>query len=173
MWHERRDIDEVSRPGFRHILEPLTPAHPRLPAHDVDDALQLAVMMHAGLRVWLNRDRARPDLLGSDPGVVDGRLTEHARGLGCVGVEPVALDHPYAIMLPPLVHLLGPVLLPVTAHGCCSACPAYSPRRLGSHAGESKRVPRRCGGASPRAAVRNSFFAIALLFRKEGGPCPP
>ena len=58
------------------------------------------MMMHAGLGIRLNRDRAGPDLLGPDTGVIDRSLTEHAWRLGGVGIEPVALDHPHAIVLP-------------------------------------------------------------------------
>ena len=37
--------------GLGDELEPLAPAHARLAAHDVDDALQRAVMVGAGLGV--------------------------------------------------------------------------------------------------------------------------
>ncbi len=57
-------------------------------------------MVHAGLGVGLDRHGAGPDLLRSDPRVVDRRLTEHAGSLRGIGVELVAGDHPDAVVLP-------------------------------------------------------------------------
>ena len=58
------------------------------------------MMVHAGLGVGLDRDRARPDLLRPDASMVDRRLPEHARRLGRVRIELVAVDHADAVMLP-------------------------------------------------------------------------
>jgi hypothetical protein len=57
-------------------------------------------MMHAGLGIGLDRDRAGPDLLRADAGMVDRGLPEHAGRLRRVGVELVAGDDPHAVMLP-------------------------------------------------------------------------
>ncbi len=57
-------------------------------------------MMHARLRIGLDPHRSGPDLLGTDAGMVDRGLAEHAGRLGRVGVELVALDDANAIMLP-------------------------------------------------------------------------
>ena len=57
-------------------------------------------MVDAGLRVGLDRDRSGPDLLRTDARGVDRGLPVHAGGLGGVGVELVARDHPHAIVLP-------------------------------------------------------------------------
>ena len=54
MGHVGRHEDEVAGAGLGHELEPLAPAHARLTAHDVDHALELAVMVGAGFRVgWI------------------------------------------------------------------------------------------------------------------------
>ncbi|MDF9789794.1 hypothetical protein M2440_000495 [Methylorubrum extorquens] len=87
-------------PGFRHVFEALAPAHPGLAGDDVDHALQRAVVVHAGLGVGLDRHGAGPDFLGADPCGVDRRLPEHAGRLRRVGIEPVAGDHPHAVVLP-------------------------------------------------------------------------
>src|SRR5476651_2626691 len=42
--HIGRDVDEVAGPRLGDEFEPLAPAHPRLALHDIDDALEMAVM---------------------------------------------------------------------------------------------------------------------------------
>src|SRR5262245_33954197 len=54
MRHERRHIDEIAWTSGRGELERLAPTHARAAANDIDHALELAVMMRAGLRVWLD-----------------------------------------------------------------------------------------------------------------------
>src|SRR5688572_1579691 len=98
--HERRDIDEVARIGFGGELEPLAPAHPRLAAQHVDDALELAMMVRSRLGVGVDGHRTCPDLLRADARIVDRRLAIHARSLRCVRIESVARDHPHAVMFP-------------------------------------------------------------------------
>ena len=66
--HERRHEDEPARPGLRGELQPLAPAHAGPPAHHVDHALQLAVVVRAGAGAGVDRDRARPELLRARPG---------------------------------------------------------------------------------------------------------
>ena len=87
-------------PGLGDEFELLAPAHPRLAAHHVDHALQFAMMVRAGLGVGMDRDRAGPDLLRADAGMVDRRLAVHAGRLRGVGIERVARDDPHAVMLP-------------------------------------------------------------------------
>ena len=60
--HEGWDKDEVAGTGVGDELEGLAPAHARPPAHDVDDALQLAVVVGAVLSNWYNgRAKAMPN----------------------------------------------------------------------------------------------------------------
>ena len=63
--HVRRHEDEVAGTGLGDELQPLAPAHPRAPLTDVDDALDRAVVMRAGLRVGMDDDGPRPQLLGA------------------------------------------------------------------------------------------------------------
>jgi hypothetical protein len=58
------------------------------------------MMMHARLGVWLDGDSPSPDFLGTDARVIDRSLAEHARRLGRVGIKPVTLDNPHAVVLP-------------------------------------------------------------------------
>jgi hypothetical protein len=64
--HVRRHVDEVARAGLGGELERFAPAHPRPALDDVDHALELAVVMRAGLRVGVDVDRAGPELLRAD-----------------------------------------------------------------------------------------------------------
>jgi hypothetical protein len=116
MGDKGRHIDEVSGSGLSDELQPLAPAHTSLAPHHIDDALQFAVMVHPGLGVRLDRNRARPDLLGSHPGMIDRGLAKHARGLGRVRIEAVALDHLDAVVLPVLVRIVATVMV-VVCHG--------------------------------------------------------
>jgi hypothetical protein len=49
----------------------LAPAHARAALHHVDHALQVAVVVRAGLRVGVDGDGARPQLLRADAREVD------------------------------------------------------------------------------------------------------
>src|SRR5262245_22177422 len=78
MRHVRRHEDEIAGAGFGGELQLLAPAHPRLALHHIDDALEMAVMMRAGLRVGPDRDGARPQLLRTGAGKIDRGLAVHA-----------------------------------------------------------------------------------------------
>lgn len=98
--NERRHEVEVARAGLGDELEALAPAHPRPSTHDIDDALQLAVMVRARLRVRVDGDRARPELLGTRPRAVDRRRAIHPRRLRRVRVEVAAADDPHTVVTP-------------------------------------------------------------------------
>ena len=75
-------------------------------------------MMGAGLRIGMDLNGARPDLLGPDPGEIDRGGAVHPRGLGGVRVELIARDHLDPVNLPidpfvlvPVAHLDRPVRL--------------------------------------------------------------
>src|SRR5713101_3450694 len=55
-----RHEDEVARLGLGDIFQLRAPPHPCPPLEDIDVALQLAMMMSAGLRVRMDGDRAGP-----------------------------------------------------------------------------------------------------------------
>src|SRR6185436_20190328 len=63
-------------------------------------ALELAVMMRAGLGIRSDADGARPDLLRADASVVDRGLAIHAGRLRRVGVERRSRDHADAVVFP-------------------------------------------------------------------------
>src|SRR5204863_4050635 len=73
MRHIWRDIDEIAWAGLVHKLEMIAPPHSRPAADDIEDALQLAVMMCAGLGVGLHHHRACPQLAGARAGMGDRR----------------------------------------------------------------------------------------------------
>src|SRR4030088_428070 len=78
----------------------LAPAHPRLALHHIDDALEVAVMMRAGLGVGLDGHGAGPQFLRADPRKMDRGLAIHPWRRGYVGIELVAGNDADAIMLP-------------------------------------------------------------------------
>jgi hypothetical protein len=103
MRHIRRHKDEIAWTGFRDEFEAVPPAHACLASDDKDHALKCTMMVDARLGVRLDCDRSGPDFLRADAGVINSRLPKHARGLGCVGIELVALDDADAVMLPALL----------------------------------------------------------------------
>src|SRR4051794_32065312 len=93
----------------------LTPAHPRPPLQDINDAFERAMVMRARLGIGMDMDRAGPDLLRPDPGEIDRSRAVHAGGLRRVGIELIARDHLDAVGLPvdpfwlvPLSHMPVP-----------------------------------------------------------------
>src|SRR5262249_48197303 len=98
--YERRHKDEIARTGFGAEFKPLAPAHARLAAHHVDDALQLAVVMCPGLGVGADVYGACPNLLGADAGIVDRGLAIHARRLRGVGFGSMPRNPAPAVVLP-------------------------------------------------------------------------
>src|SRR5438552_16794343 len=69
--HEGRHPDEIAGPRFRGELEPLAPTHARFAFHNVDHALDRAVVMRSGFGVRLDVHRPGPDLLGAHAREVD------------------------------------------------------------------------------------------------------
>src|SRR5690348_16585155 len=106
MRHVGRHEDEIAGASFRGELQMLTPAHSRPALHHIDDAFEMAVMMRAGLGVGLDVDRTGPELLRADAGEGDRGLAVHARGRRHVGVELVAGNDAYAVVLPALVVMM-------------------------------------------------------------------
>jgi len=103
MRHVRRHIDEIAGTGLRGELQMLAPAHPRLALHHIDDALEVAVMMRAGLGVGPDRHRAGPQFLRAGAREIDRGLAVHARRRRHVGIELVAGDDANAVVLPAVV----------------------------------------------------------------------
>jgi len=96
----RRDEDEVAGPCLGGELERLAPAHPGPAAHDVDDALEVAVVMGPRLGVRLDGDRAGPELGGAGGRLRDRGGPTHPGRLRRVRVEVAAGDHPDPVVLP-------------------------------------------------------------------------
>src|SRR5262249_48716683 len=103
MWHVGRDVDEVTRARVGDELQLLVPAHARLAADDVDDALERAVGVRPGLGPGLDDSGPSPESLRACAGAVDGGRAVHAEGLWRVGVELVRVDDTYAVVLPPWI----------------------------------------------------------------------
>ena len=100
MRHVRRHVDEVAGPGLGGELQLVAPAHAGAALDHVDHALEVPVMVGAGLGMGVDGDGASPKLLRADAGEVDRRGPVHARGLGSVGIERARRDHPHAVMFP-------------------------------------------------------------------------
>jgi hypothetical protein len=115
--HIRRHVDEVPRPRLRHEFQLFAPAHPRMTPDDVDPALQRTVMMGTCLRVRMNGNRPSPDLLRTDPGMIDRCRPVHPRRLCSIAVQRVMPDYPDAFVasilaLIHLAHLASSAWLP-------------------------------------------------------------
>ena len=95
----------------------VAPPHPRAPLENIDHALEVTVVMGAGLRVGGDLDRARPDLLSPDSGKIDRGGAVHARGLGRIRVELVTRDHLDAVGLP-----IDRLVLAFVAHSIALIC---------------------------------------------------
>src|SRR5262249_9716995 len=96
--HRCNRPDRVQR--WTTAARPHATARWRQPAHLVDDALELAVVMCPGLGVGPNVHRACPNFLGADAGIVDRGLAIHARRLWGVGIERMARNDAHAIVFP-------------------------------------------------------------------------
>src|SRR6266436_3381149 len=118
MRHVGRNEDKIAGVGLRHKLQMLAPAHPRPALDHVDDALEVSVMMRAGLGVGLDGHGAGPQFLRAGAGEIDRRLAVHAGGRGHVGIELVARDDADAIVFPALGVLVAMIV--GTFHDRCS-----------------------------------------------------
>src|SRR6266436_1063868 len=116
MRHVGRNENEIAGVGLRHKLQMLAPAHPRSALDHVDDALEVTVMMRAGLGVGLDGDG--PQFLRAGAGEIDRRLAVHAGGRGHVGIELVAGDDADAVVLPALGVIVA--MMVGTFHDRCS-----------------------------------------------------
>lgn len=59
----RQHDDKIARAGLRDKFQALAPAHARAPAHDIDHAFQLAVMVCPGLRLRMDLNVPAQSLL--------------------------------------------------------------------------------------------------------------
>src|SRR5207245_2853837 len=100
MRDEGRDVDEVAGAGLGDELELVAPAHARLAADYIYDALDRAVMVGAGLGLGVDDDSAGPEFLGAGARVGDGGGAVHARGLRGVDVELIGVDDAHAVVFP-------------------------------------------------------------------------
>ena len=103
MGHKRRHVDEIAGSCLRHELQAITPPHPRSPADDVDHALEIAMVMGAGFRVGMNRDRASPQLAGPRGRVGESRRSRHAGRLGSIQIQRRTGDDADTVVTPVLV----------------------------------------------------------------------
>ncbi|CUX06387.1 hypothetical protein AGR1B_pTi0071 [Agrobacterium fabacearum S56] len=111
----RRHEDEVAWSRLRDIFQMIPPAHTGLATDHENNAFERTVVVDPGLGVRLDCDGACPDFLCADAGMIDGCLPEHARRLGRVGIELVALDDTDPVVLP-MVRVMVVVVM-VVAHG--------------------------------------------------------
>src|SRR5204862_5636477 len=95
-----RHVDEIPGSGLGGEFELLAPAHPSATADHVDHAFDGAVVMRTGLRLGMDNDGPRPELLGTRAGVRNRRSTVHSRRLRRVGVELAGAHDTHAVVLP-------------------------------------------------------------------------
>src|ERR1041384_1676517 len=100
MRHGRRNENEIAGPGLRGELEVIAPTHSGIPLHDVDYALEFAVMMSAGLCVGMNAYSAGPKLRGSCTRVSNRSGAIHPRCLRSVGIHVPGTNNPNSMKLP-------------------------------------------------------------------------
>ncbi len=101
MRHKWRHMDEITGPGFGHEFQIVSPAHARLAAHHVDDALDRAMMMGTGLGLCMDHHRPGPQFFGAAARMGDGGRPIHAGRLRGIGVELRRFDDADAVELPP------------------------------------------------------------------------
>ena len=107
VWHVRRDEDEVAGAGLGDKFKPVTPAHAGPAARDIDDALDGAVVVGAGLRGGVDDDGAGPQLLCAGARRRDRGRATHPGRLGRVRVQLVAVHDTYAVQVPVVLGVLG------------------------------------------------------------------
>jgi hypothetical protein len=100
MRHVRRYIDKVTGTGFSGELELIAPTHASAARDDVDDAFKVTVMMCSGLGIWVDPDRASPELRGARPRVSDRRRAIHPGRLRGVSIELVRANDANPVTLP-------------------------------------------------------------------------
>ena len=100
VWNKRRDVDEITGPGFSRELELITPTHASLALDDVDHALKLAVMMSSRFCVGMYAHSSGPQLRSAGSSVSDCSGSIHSRSLRRIGVEFVRADDTNSVMFP-------------------------------------------------------------------------
>src|SRR5215831_8829647 len=100
MGYERRDIDEVSRPGFRNEFEPLPPAHTRPAAYHINHTFQLSVVVRASFRVGFDDDCARPQFTGAGSRMRNRSRSRHAWCLRSIQIKLAARNHFHSVISP-------------------------------------------------------------------------
>ena len=98
--HVRRDVDEIARARFGRELEMIAPSHARFAFDDVDDALEFAVVMRAGLRIGMNAYGAGPELRRTGPRVSNRGSAIHPGRLRRVRVEFAGMNDANSVMFP-------------------------------------------------------------------------
>ena len=98
--NERRNIDEITRPGFITKLKRIAPAHASAPAHNVEHCFQLAMMMRPGFGIRLHDHSPGPKLGGAGTGVRNGSSARHPRRLRSVSVQGSGANDFDAVLFP-------------------------------------------------------------------------
>ena len=192
MRHIGGHIDKIARSGFSSEFESLAPAHARPPAHHIDHAFEMPVMMRASLGIGVDGHRPGPDLLRSGAGMIDHGATVHAWRLRRVGVERSCRDHPHPVMflfpdrawLQPCWHQTGQdanslqvkVKAPLQSSPVPVATCRCFPQRLSSIAAPAGRVsgPRLRVQSQPRTirhSARSAPRSCARNATDSGGFC--
>ena len=96
----RRYVDEVAGFRFRDVFEGVSPSHSSLPADDVDDAFEVAVVMRPGLRIRMDGDGTCPQFIGAGHRVIDRCRPVHPGCLRCVGVHLGGFNDSNTVVLP-------------------------------------------------------------------------
>ena len=158
--HERRHVDEVAGTGLGGEFEPVAPLHPRAARHDVDDALDRAVVMRAGLRPGMDDDGAGPQLLRAHPRVRDRRGAVHPRRLRGVGVELARAHDAHAVQAP----------LRFEGH---RGRPPAAQTRIGHPRGGTRKRRAGAAGAQPRfgASRRRASSGAMPARRAKSSSC--
>ena len=95
-----RDVDEVAGSSLSGKLQLVTPPHASAALHDIDDALELAVMVSACLRIRVDCNRACPEFAGAGSRVGYRRSAIHSGSLRSIGVEFASVNDANSIELP-------------------------------------------------------------------------
>src|SRR5262249_50559399 len=107
MRHVGWNKNKIARIGLSGKFQAFAPAHAGLAADDINDAFQMAMVVRSGLRIWLDRHRAGPELLRTGTCEVDRCLTIHTWRRGHVRIELIARDDANTIVFPALAQVFA------------------------------------------------------------------
>ena len=98
MGQVRRNVNEISRPGFIDELEVFAPAETPAALDDVEHGFELSVMMRSRFGAGLNNDCAGPQFLRANARIRNGFGASHSGSLRRICIQLAATNDPNALV---------------------------------------------------------------------------